>query len=111
MADYGAASVGIDVAKLRNAIAIAEAGREGEVRFSSLRRQACCELLSEWPAGLIGRISDTRLVRRAMVFSDLIRSLGRECNVVAPSLVPRKLRDRAENEPLLSLGCCAPPVS
>lgn len=33
MADYRKAFVGIDVAKLRNAIAIADAGREGEVRF------------------------------------------------------------------------------
>ncbi len=33
VADYWEAFVGIDVAKLRNAIAIAEAGREGEVRF------------------------------------------------------------------------------
>lgn len=30
MADYREAFVGIDVAKLRNAITIAEAGREGE---------------------------------------------------------------------------------
>lgn len=33
MADYKEAFVGIDVAKLRNAIAIADAGREGEIRF------------------------------------------------------------------------------
>jgi hypothetical protein len=33
MSDCREAFVGIDVAKLKNAIAIAEAGREGEVRF------------------------------------------------------------------------------
>ncbi|RWC23248.1 MAG: IS110 family transposase, partial [Mesorhizobium sp.] len=33
MADYREAFVGIDVAKLRNAIAVADAGREVEVRF------------------------------------------------------------------------------
>ena len=33
MADYREAFIGIDVAKLRNAIAIADAGRDGEVRF------------------------------------------------------------------------------
>lgn len=33
VADYREAFVGIDVAKLRNAIAIADSGREGEVRF------------------------------------------------------------------------------
>ncbi len=33
MADYRHAFVGIDVAKSRNAIAVADAGRDGEVRF------------------------------------------------------------------------------
>ena len=33
MADYREAFVGIDVAKLKNALAIADVGREGEVRF------------------------------------------------------------------------------
>jgi hypothetical protein len=33
VADYREAFIGIDVAKLRNAIAIADAGRKGEVRF------------------------------------------------------------------------------
>lgn len=33
MANYKEAFVGIDVAKLRNVVGIAEAGREGEVRF------------------------------------------------------------------------------
>ena len=33
VADYREAFVGIDVAKLKNAIAVAESGREGEVRF------------------------------------------------------------------------------
>ena len=33
VSDYREAFVGIDVAKLKNALAIADAGREGEVRF------------------------------------------------------------------------------
>ena len=33
MADHGEVLVGIDVAKLRNAVAVAEEGREGEVRY------------------------------------------------------------------------------
>ncbi len=35
MVDYREAFVGIDVAKLKNAIAIAESGRDGEIRFWS----------------------------------------------------------------------------
>ena len=99
MADYREAFVGIDVAKLRNAIAIADAGREGEVRF-----------LGEVDA------SDTsmrRVIQRIAAKFDrvhfcyeagptgyslyrLIRSLGHECLVVAPSLIPRKPGDRVK---------------
>lgn len=53
MADYWEAFVGIDVAKLRNTVAIANAGQEGEVRFfgevngirpvkAALPNEACC---------------------------------------------------------------------
>ncbi len=46
MAEVREAFIGIDAAKLRNALAIADAGRDGEVRFlgevdASPRRRAC----------------------------------------------------------------------
>ncbi|ARP67298.1 IS110 family transposase [Mesorhizobium sp. WSM1497] len=99
MADYREAFVGIDVAKLRNAIAIAEAGREGEVRFfgevdasdTSMRR-------------VIQRIA-AKFDRIHLCYEAgptgyglyrLIRSLGHECTVVAPSLIPRKPGDRVK---------------
>lgn len=95
MADYREAFVGIDVAKLKNAIAIAETGREGEVRVfgevdasaTGMRRVVeriasrfdgvhfCCE------AGPTGY----GLYRP-------IRALGHECTVVAPFADPE---DRA----------------
>ncbi|MCA0016640.1 IS110 family transposase, partial [Mesorhizobium sp. B294B1A1] len=88
-----------DVAKLRNAIAIAEAGREGEVRFfgevdasdTSMRR-------------VIQRIA-AKFDRIHLCYEAgptgyglyrLIRSLGHECTVVAPSLIPRKPGDRVK---------------
>ena len=44
MAEMREAFVGIDVAKLRNAVAVADAGRDGEVRFhgevGGVRREA-----------------------------------------------------------------------
>ena len=99
MADYREAFVGIDVAKLRNAIAIADAGREGEVRFfgevdasdTSMRRviQRIKAKFDQvhfcYEAGPTGY----GLYR-------LIRSLGHECIVVAPSLIPRKPGDRVK---------------
>ncbi|RWK79843.1 MAG: IS110 family transposase [Mesorhizobium sp.] len=99
VADYREAFVGIDVAKLKNAIAIAEAGREGEVRFfgevdasaTSMRR-------------IIGRIASRfdyvhfcyEAGPTGYGLYRLIRSLGHECTVVAPSSIPRKPGDRVK---------------
>ncbi|MER9965020.1 IS110 family transposase [Mesorhizobium sp. M0045] len=99
VADYREAFVGIDVAKLRNAIAIADAGREGDVRFfgevdtsdTSMRRviQRIAAKFDRvhfcYEAGPTGY----GLYR-------LIRSFGHECTVVAPSLIPRKPGDRVK---------------
>ena len=96
MEHHSEAFVGIDVSKTRNAIAIAEGVREGEVRFlgevdasdESMRRviknfatrvQFCYE------AGPTG-----------YGLHRLIMSLGHECMVVAPSLIPRKAADRVK---------------
>ncbi|MGO7136495.1 IS110 family transposase [Rhizobium leguminosarum] len=99
MADYRKAFIGIDVAKLKNAIAVAESGREGEIRF--------------WGEVDASDASMRRIIQRIAAKFDrvhfcyeagptgyglhrLIRSLGHECLVVAPSLVPRKPGDRVK---------------
>jgi len=99
VSDYREAFVGIDVAKLKNALAIADAGREGVVRF-----------FGEVDASVT---SMRRVVQRIAAKFDrvyfcyeagptgyglyrLIRSLGHECIVVAPSLIPRKPGDRVK---------------
>jgi len=99
VADYREAFVGIDVAKLKNAIAVAESGRDGEVRYfgeveatdASMRR-------------VIQRIA-AKFDRVYFCYEAgptgyglhrLIPSLGHECMVVAPSLIPRKPGDRVK---------------
>ncbi|KWV45597.1 hypothetical protein AS026_15925 [Rhizobium altiplani] len=89
--------IGIDVAKLKNAIAVVESGWEGEVRF--------------WGEVEASDTSMRRIIQRIAAMFDrvhfcyeagptgcglhrLIRSLGHECVVVAPSLIPRKPADR-----------------
>jgi transposase len=91
------AYVGIDAAKLRNAVAIAEEGRDGEVRYfgevdastESMRRMLtklaskyerlhCCYEAGPTGYGLHRQITE----------------LGHDCIVVAPSLIPRKASDR-----------------
>jgi len=88
---------GIDVAKVRNAVAIADGERGGEVRY--LGEVASSEE------------SMRRLVKRIAAKHDrvhfcyeagptgyglyrLITALGHPCAVVAPSLIPRKPGDR-----------------
>ena len=93
------AFVGFDTSKLRHAVAIADSGRTGEVRF-------------------LGEIENTgaataKLVRKlAAKYERLtfcyeagptgyglyrqIKSLGHECVVVAPSLIPKRPGDRVK---------------
>ncbi len=99
MGDYSEVFIGIDVAKVRNAIAIAEAGREGEIRFfgevdasDANMRRVIQRIASKYAkahfcyeAGPTGY----GLYR-------LIREHGHECAVVAPSLIPRKAGDRVK---------------
>src|SRR4051795_9884990 len=63
------AFVGIDVAKLRNAVAVADAGRDGEVRFYgerwTRRRKACAAWRRSWRASTSGCTSVTRPARPA----------------------------------------------
>jgi transposase len=93
------AYIGIDAAKLRNAIAIAEAGRGGEVRYlgevdaslSSMRR-VVAKLADRYgrlhfcyEAGPTGY----RLYRQ-------IEALGHACLVVAPALIPKRPGERVK---------------
>src|SRR4030095_16974779 len=91
--------VGIDTSKSRNAIAIADGGRGGEVRYlgefpateAAIRKLVaklaakCCHLTFGYEAGPTGY----GLYR-------LLKSLGHDCLVVAPSLVPKKAGDRVK---------------
>lgn len=99
MADHSEAFVAFDTAKLRNAVAIADAGRSGEVRF-------------------LGEIDNTaaatgKLVKKLAAKYDRvaycyeagptgyglyrqIMGLGHDCIVVAPSLIPKKAGDRVK---------------
>src|SRR3984893_7714969 len=99
MGDHSEAFVAFDTSKLRNAVAIADGGRAGEVRF-------------------LGEIENTgaataKLVRKlAAKYSRLtfcyeagptgyglyrlIKSLGHECIVAASSLIPKKPGDRVK---------------
>ena len=99
MGDYREAFVGIDVAKLRNAIAIADAGREGEVRFFG-EVDASTTNMRRVILRIAGKFDRVHFCYEAgptgYGLYRLILSLGHECTVVAPSLIPRKPGDRVK---------------
>src|SRR5262249_2724409 len=91
--------VGIDVAKARNAVAIADGDRGGEVRYLG-EGDASAESMRR----LVKRIA-TRHRRGHFCYEAgptgyglyrLITGLGHRCMVVAPSLIPRKPGDRVK---------------
>ena len=99
MTDHSEAFVAIDTSKLRNAVAIAEAGRSGEVRFLGEidNTPAATAKLVRKLAAQYGRVAfcyeagptGYGLYRQ-------ITGLGHECIVVAPSLIPKKAGDRVK---------------
>src|SRR5215471_16969963 len=107
MSDRSEAYVAFDTSKLRNAVAIAEAGRSGEVRFlgeidntavataklvTKLAKQYD-RLLFCYEAGPTGY----GLYRQ-------ITGLGHGCMVAAPSLIPKKAGDRVKTNRRDALG-------
>lgn len=91
--------VGIDVAKLRNAVAVADGGRGGEVRFvgevdagdDSMRR-----IVKRIAAGASRAHFCYEAGPTGYGLHRLITSMGHSCMVVAPSLIPKKLGDRVK---------------
>jgi transposase len=99
MGDCSEAFVAFDTSKLRNAVAIAESGRAGEVRFFGEidnTGPATAKLVRKL-AGKYHRL--TFCYEAGPTGYGLYRqleSMGYECVVVAPSLIPKKPGDRVK---------------
>ena len=99
MSDHSEAFVAFDTSKLRNAVAIADGGRGDEVRFLGEldNTPAATAKLVRKLAGKYERLTfcyeagptGYGLYRQ-------IKSLGHECIVGAPSLIPKKAGDRVK---------------
>ena len=99
MSNLSEAFVAFDTSKLRNAVAIADAGRSGEVRFLGE-----IENTATATAKLVRKLAAKH---RHLTFCYeagptgyglywQIKNLGYECIVVAPSLIPKKPGDRVK---------------
>src|SRR6516162_1062069 len=99
MEQYTEAFVGIDTAKNKHALAIADLGREGEVRYLGEidSAPAAVERMIRKLAGRYGKLyfcyeagpTGYGLYRQ-------VRALGHDCIVVAPSLVPKRPGERVK---------------
>jgi transposase len=104
---HSEAFVAFDTSKSRNAVAIAEAGRSGEVRFVGEieHTEAATAKLVKKLSGQYQRL--TFCYEAGPTGYGLYRqitSLGHACVVVAPSLVPKKSGDRVKTNRRDALG-------
>ena len=114
MGHHSEAFIGIDTSKSRNAVAIAQDGRGGEVRYLG-EFPATDAATRKLVAKLVAKHSRLTFCYEAgptgYGLYRLIMSLGHECQVVAPSLTPKKPGDhvKTNRRDAVSLpGCRAP---
>ena len=99
MGEYSEAFVAFDVAKMKHAVAIAEGGRTGEVRFLGE--------IENKPAAIERTIKKLgkRYDRLHVCFEAgptgyglcrQVRDLGHDCMVVAPALIPKRSGERVK---------------
>ena len=101
--------VGLDTSKCKISVALAEAGRDGEVRFFGDIDSA-----PGWLSGLVDKLrnvtgSSAFAMRRDRPATGCIgRSLqlGHECVVVTPSLVPKRPGERVKTNRRDALTPC-----
>ena len=99
MVDHSEAFVAFDTSKLHNAVAIAEPGRTGEVRFLGEieTTEAATAKLVRKLAGKYRRLTFCyEAGPTGYGLHRLIKDLGHDCIVVAPSLIPKKAGDRVK---------------
>lgn len=99
MGDHNETFVAFDTSKLRNAVAIAEAGRSGEVRFiGEIENNAAAT--AKLVCKLAGKYTRLTFCYEAgptgYGLYRLIKNLGHQCVVVAPSLIPTRPGDRVK---------------
>ncbi len=99
MKDYTEIFVGIDTSKLRNAIAIAEQGRQGEIRYLG-EIDNTSEATRKLVAKLAQRYQKLHFCYEAgptgYGLHRWLTSLGQDNIVVAPSLIPKRPGDRVK---------------
>ncbi len=99
MKRHGEAFIGIDTAKARNAVTVAEGGREGELRYLG-EFDNTPDAVAKLVRKLAERYETLQFCYEAgptgYGLHRQILALGQNCMVVAPSLIPRRPGDRVK---------------
>jgi len=97
MKQYSEAFVGFDTAKKKHAVAIADVGREGEIRYLG-EIDSSSAAVERMIRKLAGRYEELHFCYEAgptgYGLYRQVRGLGHPCTVVAPSLIPKKSGER-----------------
>jgi transposase len=99
MGDYTGAFVAFDVAKAKHAVAVAEAGRTGEVRFLGEVENAPAKIerIIKKLAARYGRLEVCfEAGPTGYGLHRQIQELGHDCLVVAPALIPKRAGERVK---------------
>ena len=95
MKQYSEAFVGFDTAKKKHAVAIADVGREGEIRYLGEIDSSPAAVERVIRKVAAGRYEELHFCYEAgptgYGLYRQVRALGHHCGVVAPSLIPKKL--------------------
>jgi hypothetical protein len=97
MGKYSEVFVGIDTAKKKHAVAVADAGRDGETRYLG-EIDSAPATIERLIKKLASKYEKVRVCYEAGptdygLYRQII-TLGHECAVVAPSMIPKKPGDR-----------------
>ncbi len=99
MKQYSEAFIGFDTAKKKHAVAIADVGREGEIRYLG-EIDSSPAAVERMIRKLAGRYEELHFCYEAgptgYGLYRQVRALGHNCSVVAPSLIPKKSGERVK---------------
>jgi transposase len=99
MTEYSEVFVAFDTSKTKHAVAVAESGRDGEIRYLG-EIESGPEAVERLVRKLAGRYGKVHFCYEAgptgYGLYRQLRDLGHVCNVVAPSLIPQRPGDRVK---------------
>ena len=99
MKEYSEAFIGFDTAKKKHAVAIADVGREGEIRYLG-EIDSSPLTIERMIRKLAGRYEKLHFCYEAgptgYGLYRHVRGLGHHCTIVAPSLIPKKSGERVK---------------